>query len=204
MLYCGDLELHATIIVRFDSGGDIKVSQRDLMGSVVQDVNRLTHDGVVIYLLLVAIAKNQDRRLDRLGLFRLSCYGGSLLNGWRGKCSFRLRIIDGWTVRPRWWLLDDDMQRLVVGANWWTRISTGCTGVHIGGAYVIVVIAVIGQRDVVVGKSVVKATPSRSAIMMEACSVVEAVSETRPRDRRNAGKWVGERMWANELTEGSG
>ena len=73
MLYCGNLELHTTIIVRFDGGGDIKVSQRDLMGSVVQDVNRLTHDGVVIYLLLVAIAKNQDRRVERLGLPRLSC-----------------------------------------------------------------------------------------------------------------------------------
>ncbi len=51
-------ELHATIIVCLNRGGDVEVGQWNLLDPVIQNVNCLAHDGVIADLLLVAISKD--------------------------------------------------------------------------------------------------------------------------------------------------
>src|SRR5580698_6030487 len=66
-----NLEVHAIVVVRFASGGKIQIGEENFLSSAVGKVKkRITYDGVVEDVKLVAIFENQHGRwLSGHGVF---------------------------------------------------------------------------------------------------------------------------------------
>jgi len=152
------------------------------LGVIIQNVNRLPHNGVVGHFLLMAILENEDRRLDGL---RLTCRCRRLRHYRRRWCCFRLHVIGGRApVGSSRRLLNNDVQGWVARA--YLRLLSR---IRIGTADIVVVIAVIAERDEIIRCSIGPTPTSKPATMIEAGSIVKVVSEARGRHRRNAGRW---------------
>ena len=56
-----DLEIHATVVVGFQGGGEIEVGKQDLVGATIAEVEeRPADDGVTLHFRLMAILEDQD------------------------------------------------------------------------------------------------------------------------------------------------
>src|ERR1017187_10953352 len=112
----GEVKINSSIVVQLDGCGNVEVSERDLLGALVEDVNCLSHDGVVGDFLLVAVAKNQHRGIDGLGIARgcrICVAIGFRRDGGRRSI---VDILQYTALRRK---IDDDVQRLF---GWRARV----------------------------------------------------------------------------------
>jgi len=99
------LELDAAVVVGLDGSGQIKVTHCNLLRALVEDVNSLSHDGVIGHFLLVAIAENQDDGLNRACVVLVSRRGR--------KVERSGVLVFGNDIAPRRRSIDDDVKRLL-------------------------------------------------------------------------------------------
>jgi hypothetical protein len=87
-------ESQPAIIVSLCSGRNIKIGQRDLLGALRRECpQRLPHDGIVSYLLLVLIAEDQHGRWYRRTI--------RFVSAWRRSCvtiGITLAVFRAWII----------------------------------------------------------------------------------------------------------
>src|SRR5208283_3768244 len=86
------VKINAAIVIQLDGRSHVEIGERDLLGAIVEHVHRLSHDGVVVDFLLMAIAKDQHRRIDGLRIWRADRVAFR-------SCQRRIVVIFSWISR---------------------------------------------------------------------------------------------------------
>src|SRR5208283_5512914 len=99
-----DVEPETAVVVGLDGGGHVEIGKRNPLRSLVENIHRLAHDGVVAHFLLMPVAEDEDAWFVGLGLTQGSVW-------FRGCRPWRvgLRLLRVAAVSLRRRLLDHDM-----------------------------------------------------------------------------------------------